>query len=220
MMSADPVRSDFAQLVREYVVEEIAGDLQGATFDGKRVVVAAGDHLVRLAPDSGRPIDHLETFPESGGIAYDGRHLWQHSEEHLQQIDPRTGFVLRSISPQLGEITGLECVRSGLLLVLYSGGRALAHVETFSADRLDASVVARVELEVSLRGLGWIGRDLWSSAGRDLCRLDPATGQILGRIALPGVEACDLAGDEMGRVWCVDGRSKVVRAFVPPARTS
>src|SRR6185312_15005933 len=132
MMSADPVRGDFAQLVREYVVEEIAGDLRGATFDGKRVIVAAGDHLVRLVPDSGRAIDHLETFPESGGIAYDGRHLWQHSEGQLQEIDPRTGFVLRSISPRLAEITGLGCVRSGLLLVLHAGGRALAHVETFS----------------------------------------------------------------------------------------
>jgi hypothetical protein len=215
MISAEPIRGDVAKLVREWIVDEIAGDLFDVTFDGKRVVAAAGDHLVRLVPGTGRPIDHLETFADPGGLAFDGHHLWQHSEGKLQELEPRTGFVLRTISPQLDGLAGLECVRSGLLLVLHAGGRALAHVETFSPDRLDASIVANIELSSAFQGLGWIGRELWASAGRELCRIDPATGRVLARMALPGVvEACDLAGDESGRAfWCVDGRSKVVRMF-------
>jgi hypothetical protein len=215
MLSSEPIRKDVAELVRQYDVGEIGADLFGVTFDGKRVVVASSDHLVRLVPETGRPIDHLETFAEPGGIAYDGRHLWQHSEGRLQEIEPRTGFVLRSVLPELTDITGLECVRSGLLLVLHAGGRALAHIETFSPEKLGATTVANVELSAPLQGLGWIGRELWSSLGRELCRLDPATGKVMGRMPLPGIEACDLAGDLAGRIWCVDGRSRTVRAFRP-----
>lgn len=216
MISIEPARGDVAQLLREYVVEEIDDDLYGATFDGKRLVLAAGDHLVRLVPESGRAVDQLETFADRGGLAYDGRHIWQHSEGRLQKLDPRTGFVLLAISPQLEGITGLECAHNELL-VLHAGGRALARVEVFRVEAPGPKTVANVELGVPLQGLAWIGRELWSSTGRDLCRIDPASGQILGRVTLPGIEACDLAGDGAGHVWCVDGRSRTVHAFAKPA---
>jgi hypothetical protein len=215
MISTEPVRGNVAQLVREYVVEEVDDDLSGATFDGKRLVVAAGNHLVRVVPESGRAVDHLETFADRGGLAYDGRHLWQHSEGCLQKIDPRTGFVLLAISPRLEGITGLECVENGLL-VLHAGGRALARVEIFHIEAPGPRTIANVELSAPLQGLAWMGRELWSSSGRELCRIDPASGQVLGRVTLPGIEACDLAGDGSGHIWCVDGRSRTVHAFASP----
>jgi hypothetical protein len=217
MISTEPVRGDVAQLLREYVVEEVDHDLYGATFDGKRVVVAAGDHLVRLVPESGRAVDHLETFADRGGLAFDGRHIWQHSEGRLQKLDPRTGFVLLSLSPALEGITGLECVDQDLL-VLHAGGRALARVETFRIEALGARTIANIELSVPLQGLAWMGRELWSSTGPELCRIDPTSGQVSGRVTLPGFEACDLTGDGAGQIWCVDGRSRTVHAFANPAR--
>jgi hypothetical protein len=218
MIPIEPVCGDVAQLVREYVVDEVDDDLYGATFDGKRVVVAAGDHLVRLVPGSGRAVDHLETFADRGGLAYDGRHIWQHSEGRLQKLDPRTGFVLLAISPQLEGITGLECVHDDLL-VLHAGGRALARVETFRIEALGPRTIANIELSVPLQGLARMGRELWSSTGRELCRIDLASGQIAGRVTLPGIEACDLTGDDAGHIWCVDGRSRTVHAFAKPAST-
>ena len=216
MVSIEPVRGDVAQLVREYVVEDIDDDLYGATFDGKRLVVAAGDDLVRLVPESGRAVDRLETFADRGGLAYDGRHLWQHSEGRLQKLDPRTGFVLLAISPELEGITGLECLHDDLL-VLHAGGRALARVEVFRVEAPGPRTIANVELSAPLQGLAWVGLELWSSTGRELCRIDPASGQVLERVPLPGIEACDLAGDGAGRIWCVDGRSGTVHAFAKPA---
>jgi hypothetical protein len=211
MNSTEAVCGEVADLVRGYVVREVDDVVHGATFDGRRLVLAAGNRLVRLLPDTGRVVDQLETSPERGGLAYDGRHLWQHSEGHVQELDPRTGFVLRSISPQLGEIAGLECVGDDLL-VLHAAGRALTTVET-----LDASPIAHVEVSAPLRGLAWVARELWSSTSGELCRIDLASGRVVGRFALPaGSEVCDLAGDANGRVWCVDGRSRIVRAFARP----
>jgi hypothetical protein len=217
MISIEPVRGDVAQLLSEYVVEEIDDDLYGVTFDGRRLVVAAGARLVRLVPESGRAVDQLETFADRGGLAYDGRHIWQHSEGRLQKLDPRTGFVLLAVSPGLEGITGLECVDNDLL-VLHAGGRALARVETFRIEALGPRTIANVELSAPLQGLAWMGRELWSSTGPELCRIDSASGQVLGRVPLPGIEACDLAGDGAGHIWCVDGRSKTVHALAQPAR--
>ncbi len=211
MNSTEAIRGEVADLVREHIVREVDDVVHGAAFDGRRLVLAAGNRLVRILPDSGRVVDQLETSPDRGGLAYDGRHLWQHSEGHVQELDPRTGFVLQSISPQLGEIAGLECVGDDLL-VLHAAGRALTTVET-----LDASPIAGVEVNAPLRGLAWVARELWSSTAGELCRIDLASGRVVGQFALPaGSEVCDLAGDANGRVWCVDGCSRVVRAFAKP----
>jgi hypothetical protein len=210
MNSTEGIREEVAQLVRQVIVDAVDDVMHGATFDGRRLVVAAGERLARLIPDSGRVVDQLETCPDPGGLAYSDRHLWQHSEGRLQQLDQRTGFVMRTLSPQLGEIAGLECIGDDLL-VLHAGGRALSRVET-----LDAT--SRTSVETSgLRGLAWVGRELWSSTADHLCRIDPASGRIVACFALPaGVEVCDLAGDAEDHIWCVDGRSKIVRAFVKP----
>ncbi len=208
MNSTEAIREEVANLVREHVVAEVDDVIHGVTFTGSRLRLAAGDWLARFAPESGRFVDRFQTFPGPGGLAYDGQNLWQHSEGALQQIDPRTGFVLRSISPRLSDITGLECMGDDLL-VLHSSGRALARVET-----LDATAVTNVELGAPLSGLAWIARGLWSSTAGALCRVDPASGRLVGRLALPaGTAVCDLAGDAEGRLWCVDGRSRTLRAF-------
>jgi hypothetical protein len=209
MTTTEPIRRNVALIVREQVVDEIDDVIHGATFDGRRLVLAAGNRLARLMPDSGRVFDQLETFPARGGLAYDGRNLWQISERHIQQLDPRTGLVLRSVSPELREVTGLECLGPDLL-VLHAAGRALARVET-----LNATAVANIEMKGPLRGLAWVAGELWSSTAAELCCIDPASGRITAQFGLPaGIEVCDLAGDTEGRFWCVDGRTRVLRALV------
>jgi hypothetical protein len=213
MTSTEPIREESVQLDSEYAVEGLAGDIHGAAFSGRLLRLAAGDWLVRFAPETGRLVDRFQTFPDPGGVADDGRFLWQHSEGELQQIDPRTGFVQRSISPRLSDIAGLECVGDDLL-VLHAGGRALARVETRDPKMLGVATLSNVELSVPMRGLTWVARALWSSTAGALCRIDPASGRVLARLALPsGIEICDLAGDEQGHLWGVDGRSRVARAF-------
>ncbi|MBV9948439.1 MAG: universal stress protein [Myxococcales bacterium] len=65
-----------------------------------------------------------------------------------------------------------------------------------------------------LRGLAWVGADLWSSSAGALVRLDPETGRVLERLTVPGAASiCDLAADSGRRLWCVDGASRSVRVF-------
>jgi hypothetical protein len=211
MNSTEAISANFARPVREYVVEGVDDAVHSATFDGRKLVVAASYRLLRLLPGTGRVVDQLETFPDRGGLAYDGRDLWQHSEGQLQHLNSRTGFVLRSISPRLGDIAGLECIGDDLL-VLHAGGRAIARVET-----LDATSLTNVEVNAPLRGLAWVGRALWSSTAGELCRIDPASGRVVARAALPpGFEVTDLAGDNEGLIWCVDGQSRRLRGFAIP----
>jgi hypothetical protein len=210
MNSTESIRenaSNALREVREFVVAE-AGVIHGITFDGRRLVLAAGERLTRLAPESGRVVDQFETFPSRGGLAYDGRCLWQPSGGRIQQLDRRTGFVLRSISPRLSDVTGLGCIGDDLLM-LHLAGNALARVETLNATSVN------VELKAPLHGLAWVARRLWSSQPGWLCCIDPATGAIVAQFALPPrTEVCDITGDAEGRLWCVDGRSRVVRAFI------
>lgn len=199
-----------ACLVRELVVDEVDEAVHGVTFDGRRLVLASGYRLFRVVPDTGRLVDELETFPDRGGLAFDGRHLWQSSQGVLQEIDPRTGFARRSIGWGLSDVTGLERIGDDAL-VLHAGGRKLTRLEL-----LDATAVNACDSKVALRGLAWVGRDLWSSAPGQLCQIDPASAQVVARFALPPeIDVCDLAADADGGIWCVDGRSRVLRLLVP-----
>jgi hypothetical protein len=210
MNSTERCHEGALHLVHEQALDELDDVVHGIAFDGSRLVVAAGYRLVRIAPGSGRIIDQFETFPDRGGLAFDGRHLWQESEGKIQELDPRTGYVLRSLAPGLGEIAGLECIGDDLL-VLHAGGRRLARVDT-----LDAVSLAHAEFDVPLRGLAWVARALWSCAAGALHRIDLASKRTVARFALPpAIEVCDLAGDPSGHFWCVDGRSRIVRSLTP-----
>ncbi len=214
MISTEGTRISAMQVIRDWELTELDGAVHGITFYGRWLVVASGACLLRVVPDTGRVVDRLETHPDPGGVTYDGRHFWQHSEGRLQKVDPRTGFVLKSIAPGLGEIAGLAGLGDDLL-VLHAGGRALARVETLNATSLANAAVD--EAFPPLRGLAWAAGELWSSAGGALCRVDHASARALARFALPaGVEAIDLTADAEGRLWTVDGVTRQVRAVARP----
>jgi hypothetical protein len=209
--------ADRARLVREYDATAPGDALQGATFEGTRLVVASDAYLLRVVPESGRLVDRLETFPEPGGLAFDGSCLWQHKSGSLQQIDGRMGFVVQTVTPELTEVTGLEC-RGGDLLVLHAAGRRLMRLQVDSLGLTeDAVVVGERRTDVALRGLAWVAGQLWSSTGDELVRIDPGTAGTLERLLLPGtVEVCDLTVDSAGCFWCVDGTSPRVRVLARP----
>ncbi len=216
-------RPGAARLLCAYEAAGPGGAIHGAAFEAGRLVLAWDAYLLRITPDSGRVVDRLETFPAPGGLAYDGSALWQRSqgpEGLLQQLDPRTGFVVQSVALQLEGITGLACLESDLL-VLHAGGRRLTrlHVKPWGLER-EAVVVSAVDVPIALRGLAWAGGELWGATEGALVRIDPLTGSVLEQLALPAdVAICDVAADVHGRFWCVDGRSCTLRVFARPRAT-
>jgi nucleotide-binding universal stress UspA family protein len=99
--------------------------------------------------------------------------------------------------------------------VLHSGGYFLARIEMVEhAEGVEAIVAANVPTGAPLRGLTWSRGELWTSTPGALLGIDPLSAQALVRLPLPaGVRVCDLAGDADARLWCVDGDSRMVRAF-------
>ena len=173
MNQSEARTGEVTKRVVEYEVRDADDVLRGVTLDSRRLVVAGGARLVRVVPLTGRVIDQLETFPGPGGLAYDGRHLWQHVEGRFEQLDMRTGLTVRSINPGLDGVTGLECFEGGLL-VLHDGGRCLARVEI--VPHRGGIIAEDVATGAPLRGLAW-------SRGRavDLhARRAPRHGSVLG----------------------------------------
>jgi nucleotide-binding universal stress UspA family protein len=209
-------RHDVTRSVLEYEIGGVEDAVHGVTFAGPRLIVASGTRLARLVPQSGRVVDHLETFPARGGLAYDGRHLWQHIEGRFQQLEVRTGLVVRSVAVALHAVTGLEWLDADLL-VLHDGGRSLARVELVDhAEWVEAIVAANVVTSTPMSGLTWALGELWTSTAGALVAIEPASARATMRVSLPaGVRVGDLAGDTEGRLWCVDGQSRVVRVFAP-----
>jgi nucleotide-binding universal stress UspA family protein len=216
---------DSAELAHEIDLRPMADSLTGAAFAHGLLVVASGSYLLRLVPRTGRIVDRLETCPQPGGLAYDGRYLWQLSEGSLQQLDLRTGFVREPVRLDLVEIAGLECIDQDVL-VLHDAGRRLARVRVVDETNprmhdvspptnARAVVIADVETGAALRGLTWAGRSLWSSEGSALVRVDPFAGALSTRVALPaGLTIRDVAAEGDDRLWCVDGIAPRLRAFV------
>jgi nucleotide-binding universal stress UspA family protein len=214
-----------AELAHEIDLRAMADPLTGAAFAHGHLVVASGSYLLRLVPRTGRIVDRLETCPQPGGLAYDGRYLWQLSEGSLQQLDLRTGFVREPVKLDLEEVTGLECIDQDLL-VLHDAGRRLARVRVHDETNprmhdvspptnARAVLIDDVETGAALRGLTWAGRSLWSSDGAALVRVDPFAGTLSTRVALPaGLAMSDVAAEGDDRLWCVDGIAPRLRAFV------
>jgi hypothetical protein len=214
---------DVAELVQEIDLSSADARLTGAAFAQGHLIVASGAYLLRLAHHSGRIVDRLETCPHPGGLAFDGRLLWQPSDGALQQLEPRTGFVRETVTLDLEEITGLECFDRDLL-VLHDAGRRLARIraQDVTNPRMHdvapqiyarAVVLGDVETGAPLRGLTWARGNLWSSAGAGLVQVDPFTGAISNRVALPvDIEVCDLAAEPSDRFWCIDKAAAKLRA--------
>jgi hypothetical protein len=210
-------RVDATHLVREHEVVSPGGaPLRGGTFEGRRLVVACDAYLLRLAPESGRIVDRFETFPAaaSGGLAFDGRCFWQCTEDGVQQLEERTGYVVGFVALEMDDVTGLECL-DGDLLILHSAGRRLTRIRGVDhGPSKDAVVVADAETPATMRGLTWAAGQLWSSTSGALVRIDPVTAGVTERLVLSGsVEVCDLAADSRGRFWCVDGVGSTVRVL-------
>jgi hypothetical protein len=216
MNTTPSAREDRTQLVREHEVPVTgtSAPVHGVThYDGK-LVLASGEYLFRLRTDNGRLVDHLQTFPIVGGLAYDGTYLWQRGSRGVEQVDARTGAVVRAVTPELTDLMGMECMQGDLLL-LHRGGRSLARLRIEDhALGTRALTVSDVPTEVVLRGLAWDGGELWSATDGQLVRIDPNSGRVIARLPLSGVaQVYDLAADADGNFWCVDGSSRKVRCF-------
>jgi glutamine cyclotransferase len=206
-----------AEIIREYGPFPGVDHVHGLTYDGKLVWFASGDRINAMDPTSGDTVRAIDV-PAHAGTAFDGEHLFQIAEDRIQKIDPKSGRVLATIpSPGGGADSGLAWAEGALWVGQYRERKI------HQIDPQTGAILRTIQSNRFVTGVTWIDGELWHGTWEgdesDLTRIDPRTGEVLERLALPpGVSVSGLESDGRDQFFCGGGRSGKVRAVRKPRR--
>jgi glutamine cyclotransferase len=206
-----------AEIIREYGPFPGVDHVHGLTYDGKLVWFASGDRINAMDPTSGDTVRAIDV-PAHAGTAFDGEHLFQIAEDRIQKIDPKSGRVLATIpSPGGGADSGLAWAEGALWVGQYRERKI------HQIDPQTGAILRTIQSNRFVTGVTWIDGELWHGTWEgdesDLTRIDPGTGEVLERLALPpGVSVSGLESDGRDQFFCGGGRSGKVRAVRKPRR--
>lgn len=206
-----------ADIVREHGPYEAADAVHGVTYDGQHVWFASGDKLNAIDPVTGERVRSIDVAAHAG-TAFDGRYLYQIAENRILKIDPAAGRVLASIpAPGGGADSGLAWAEGSLWVGEYRERKI------HQIDPQTGAVLRTIESNRFVTGVTWLDGELWHATWEgdesELRRVDPESGQVLERVALPaGVGVSGLESDGRDQFFCGGGRSGKIRTIRRPAR--
>lgn len=206
-----------AEIIRELGPFPGVERVHGVSFDGRNVWFASGDKLNAIDPDTGQPSRSLNVAADAG-TAFDGRHLFQIAEDRIQKIDPETGRVLATIpAPGGGGDSGLAWAEGTLWVGEYQARKI------HQIDPETGATLRTIESNRFVTGVTWVDRELWHGTWEgdesELRRIDPETGEVRERIAMPaGAGISGLESDGNERFFCGGGVSGKVRVVRRPPR--
>jgi glutamine cyclotransferase len=208
-----------AEILREYGPFPGVDRVNGVTYDGQQVWIAAGDRLNAFDPANGNTLRSIEVAAHAG-TAFDGEHLFQIAEDRIQKIDPKSGRVLATIpAPGGGGDSGLAWAEGTLWVGQYRDRKI------HQVDPQTGAILRTIESNRFVTGVTWIDGELWhatlESEECDVRRIDPKTGEVLERLDMPaGTAVSGLESDGGDRFFCGGGSSGRVRAIRRPKRDS
>ena len=188
----------------------------GVTHDGQYVWFAGGDSLIAIDPESGERVRTIDVAAHAG-TAFDGMYIYQIAEDRIQKIDPKTGQVISTI-PSPGKSSSGLAWAEGMLWVGQHRDRKIHQV-----DPETGAIVRTIESNRFVTGVTWVDGEMWHATWEgdesDLRRIDPESGEVLERVAMPaGVGISGLESDGGDRFYCGGGRSGKVRVVRRPRR--
>ncbi|HEX6243843.1 MAG TPA: PQQ-binding-like beta-propeller repeat protein [Polyangiales bacterium] len=183
MSKRQSARAEPAEVVREYGPFQPGERVHGVTHDGERVWFATGERLRALDPDTGELSGEL-TLAADAGTAYDGKHLYQLADGHIQKVDPASGRVLARLPiPGEGGGAGLTWAEGKLWLAKHTARKIL------QIDPETGAVLRTLESNRFVTGVTWADGQLWHATLEDgvseLRGLDPESGEVLERLIMP-----------------------------------
>jgi glutamine cyclotransferase len=211
------MKESTAEILREYGPFPHAEKINGVTFDGRHVWFASGDRLNAFDPGSGKVVRTINVSAHAG-TAFDGRHLFQIAEDRIQKIDPHTGRVLATIpAPGGGRDSGLAWAEGALWVGQYRERKI------HQIDPQTGAILRTIESNRFVTGVTWVDGELWHATWEgdesELRRIDPQTGEVEERLALPpGVNVSGLESDGGDQFFCGGGNTGKVRAVRRPKR--
>lgn len=204
-----------ADIVKEYGPFEGSSRVNGVTYDGRNLWLAAGDKLSAVDPESGNVLRSLDVASHAG-TAFDGRHFFQIAEDRIHRIDPETGRVLATIpAPGGGADSGLAWAEGTLWVGQYRSRKI------HQVDPETGAVLRTIESNRFVTGVTWVDGELWHATWEadesELRRIDPQTGKVLEQIEMPpGIGVSGLESDGGDRFFCGGGGSGKVRVVRRP----
>ena len=207
-----------AEIVREYGPFEGVQRIGGVTYDGRQVWAATGAALVAFDPASGDATRRIEQGADAG-TAFDGKHLWQITEQRIDKIEAATGRVLGSIpAPGGGGDSGLTWAEGSLWVGQYRDRRI------HQIDPASGAILRTIESDRFVTGVTWVDGELWHGTWEgdesDIRRINPESGAVLERLQMPkGVGVSGLESDGKDLFYAGGGPSGKVRAVRRPKRS-
>ncbi len=211
------MKSEQAEVVREYGPFPGSEHVNGVTFDGERVWFASGTHLQSFDPSTGEASGTLPLASDAG-TAFDGRHFYQLTADRIQKVDLKTGEVLSTIpAPGKGRDSGLTWAEGSLWVGQYRDRKI------HQIDPETGRVLRTIESDRYVTGVTWLEGELWHATWEgeesDLRHIDPSTGEVLERLSLPRETfVSGLESDGKETFFCGGGSSGKVRAVKRPKR--
>jgi glutamine cyclotransferase len=204
-----------AEILQEYGPFPGVDNVAGVTFDGENVWFASGDKINAFDPQSGKAVRSIDVAAHAG-TAFDGKHLFQIAEDRIHKIDPKTGRVLGDIPAPDGGAAGMAWAE-GTLWVAQHRARKIHQI-----DPETGKILRTIESNRFVTGVTWNDGELWHATWEgdesELRHVDPDTGEVLQKLAMPpGVLVSGLEADG-DRFYCGGGRSGKVRAVRRPKR--
>jgi glutamine cyclotransferase len=213
------MKQSAADIIREYGPFPGVDHVHGLTYDGVHVWFASGDRLNALDLASGKTVRSIHV-PAHAGTAFDGQHLYQLFEKHIQKIDPKTGRVLGTIpAPGGGGDSGLAWAEGTLWVGQYRERKI------HQVDPETGAILRTIESNRFVTGVTWVDGELWHGTWEgdesELRRIDPQTGNVMERLLLPaGATVSGLESNGRDQFFCGGGSSGKVRAIRRPKRVS
>lgn len=209
------MRRSPAEILREYGPFPGVDQVNGVTFDGACLWIAAGDRLNAVDPDSGTMVRAIEVAAHAG-TAFDGRYIFQIAEDLIQKIDPATGEVLSTIpAPGGGGDSGLTWAEGALWVGQYRDRKI------HQIDPETGAILRTIASDRFVTGVTWVEGELWHGAidGDEISLrcVDARTGEVLENLDMPpGAFVSGLESDGGDRFYCGGGGSGKVRAVRRP----
>jgi glutamine cyclotransferase len=207
------MKSSPASVLREYGPFPGVSRVNGVSYDGAHIWVAAGDTLNAVDPESGEVVRSLDV-PAHAGTAFDGRRLYQIAGGLIQTVDPATGAVVaRTPAPE--GAAGLAWAEGRLWVGQY-GQRKIHEI-----DPETGAILRTLESNRFVTGVTWADGELWhatwESDESQLRHIDADTGEVLEILQMPqGVGVSGLESDGGDRLFCGGGGSGKVRVVRRP----
>jgi glutamine cyclotransferase len=207
-----------AEVIREYGPFPGAERVHGVTYDGQNIWFASGDKLNAIDPASGKTVRSIDVAAQAG-TAFDGRHLFQIAENRIQKIDPKTGAVLATIPAPGGSNSGLAWAEGTLWVGQYRDRKI------HQVDPETGAILRTLESNRFVTGVTWVDGELWHATWEgdesDLRQVDPRTGEVLEKIAMPsGLHVSGLESDGRDRFFCGGEKTGKIRAVRKPRRAA